>query len=290
MKVTISRIKSLKKEIDAIVAGVVDQAKSAGFDVDSTEFKKKLATKTKTLMATAGLTEAQLTLLREYELKEVDRLAAEVEDENAKNEIASKIEEENFKKEIKSKTAEIEPIKKRISALEAKKPDWDEIENIPHLFGQEDIENLPYDKLKHPDTDHKMFKAVTKQIKALEGQQDGIKTTIGKVTDALIKVDKKSIKHSDLQGVTKDQHHKEKHTLESHTSSELMAQLERLVGGGIVDDLHKHTFKRGNNNGGGIDQSAADARYIQGIGTRRITVGTTAPTDAVEGDIFIDIS
>ena len=68
--------------------------------------------------------------------------------------------------------------------------------------------------------------------------------------DANVSVIKKEIKqeilrkipssHSDLADIKPDDHHKEAHDLESHLGSEWKEYFERLIGGGFVDDLHKH--------------------------------------------------
>lgn len=51
--------------------------------------------------------------------------------------------------------------------------------------------------------------------------------------------------HDDLSGITPNNHHLEEHILESHTRSELLEKLYRLVSGKKVDDLHKHKEKKG---------------------------------------------
>jgi len=55
-----------------------------------------------------------------------------------------------------------------------------------------------------------------------------------------IKQEKKITSHDELKGVSPNDHHNEKHDLESHINSELLDKIYRLVGGGEVDDLHKH--------------------------------------------------
>jgi hypothetical protein len=90
----------------------------------------------------------------------------------------------------------------------------------------------------------------------------------------------KPIFHSQLSGVEPDQHHKEFHDLESHIESELMTQLKRLVSGEIVDDLHKHIYKKVEQQiigYAGMTQNDADKRYLNLDQTTPQTIANGIP-------------
>ena len=285
MPTSISKIKSLKAQVDRQIAAWIEEAKAQGIDVETAEAKAAIDTNTKALMKKAGLTGKQLAALIAYEQSAIEKMTAEADEESAADELQSKIDHDNRHNAHEKGIAEIEPIKKRITDLEKKAvPKWNDLQDKPELFGQKDITALPFKQLAHTDKDHK---ETQEQLTALEQSQSKILTLLAKAVEAIKNVKDNFVSRHELIRAV----HPEKHTIESHADSGLMDKLKRLVSGGSADDLHKHTEGQLRNWGAvGMQQSVADAKYIEGVGVRKITVGTVAPTNPAEGDLFIDVS
>ncbi len=122
---------------------------------------------------------------------------------------------------------------------------------IPARFLQDEIKGLKFSQLSHLDSDHK------KTIESLEG----LAKNIAKIRDSFEKKGKELSgadealreklnnikiisKHNELQGIGADDHHKEIHTIETHSGLKATTEnLNNLVDGGFADNLHKHKEK-----------------------------------------------
>ena len=144
------------------------------------------------------------------------------------------------------------------SSFEEKRPvSFKELKDIPEIPTTEIIKQIASDVLSQfkpeipaPQIIHKTVKEVIKEkpqiiketIKEIDDTQlKEIKRDIWKIQSELNKP-LRPISHDKLIDVSSDQHHLEKHILESHNESELMGQLEQLVSGDYADELHKHKF------------------------------------------------
>jgi len=127
---------------------------------------------------------------------------------------------------IEKKYSQLLPFLKDIKTALVKEIDYKDIKNTPDLEALK--AEVKYDDSKVISD----LKKVGEQIRITSKKAEEIKGEI---------VKKIPTHHDELLGVKPDAHHKELHILESHLESDLMAELSRLVGGGIVDDLHIHT-------------------------------------------------
>ena len=119
----------------------------------------------------------------------------------------------DIKEEDFESPALAEMIRTEVKERKDKKINWAEIEQKP------DLEKIKYD-------DQRIIKAVKKTRERIKEVESNIPK-----------------QHDELKGIGSDNHHKEKHKLESHTESDLLKNLYRLVSGEEVDDLHKHKGK-----------------------------------------------
>jgi hypothetical protein len=145
----------------------------------------------------------------------------------------------------------------------------------------------------HTDADHKktagdialLFKNIMSVSKGLSAEFDK-------------KIKGIKIYHKDLEEIGPDDHHKEKHTLESHLGSKLMTQLLDLIknppqgktymhGGGATffNQLGDVPIAYTNKANRLLKVKATEDGIDFGI---KISVGTSAPTNPAVDDIWID--
>ena len=133
---------------------------------------------------------------------------------------------------------------------------------------------------------------------------DSVRRGLEKLGDRVDSVDKKSItkydeivlSHNSLTDVEPDQHHPEKHSIDSHDTKATGLQLDKLVSGGNADSLHTHKFPVFSKGGGGggfrygvkIDREDSKANYLED----KLTAGTniTLTENEVDGEKSLEIS
>lgn len=178
---------------------------------------------------------------------------------------AKKLVNEELLKIVESKIVDIEEIKKKLLAgLEMSESEYKIADFLP-LF--ESIVNKKYKELipaleSIKETMNKEFPVDYENIKNkpnLEEYRYDDKEIVSKINDnsskikkivskiktqgtEILKIDKKKVvmAHDELKRIGPNDHHDEKHLLESHSESELLTKVWRLVSGENVDDLHKH--------------------------------------------------
>lgn len=109
----------------------------------------------------------------------------------------------------------------KVNAIEKKKIDWQMIENRP-----ENVSDLGHTDKEHPKilaSIQNIFSTVQTLARNITSIRQGMMASIEEKIKGL------KIWHKDLQGVGPDDHHKEKHNLESHIDSPLMTQLLAFI-------------------------------------------------------------
>lgn len=155
--------------------------------------------------------------------------------ENLKETIATGLQDlETLKSTLEN---ELRGVKIKINEIQNKQIDWEEIQNRPDNIGQDEFQQ---EKLRIDESQKRNFNLLQLLKDEIENVKSYFEQIVKGISSEIAQLRNKKINHSELLGITKDQHHPEKHTLESHITSKLMEELKRLVGGGYVDDLHQH--------------------------------------------------
>lgn len=169
---------------------------------------------------------------------------------------------------------------------------------IPVPFNQDDIAGLSFDRLNHIDGDHKLTAKTIGEIKEkvgglgnlLNANNLNLKKEIGFLETRLGNLRDIS-KHNDLEEIGSDDHHSEEHLLESHIGLKITtSQLNRLVDGDEVDDLHRHkALEQRLITTGGPSLAVLDARYIK-TGGAALTASEIVGTDASSGLVSLAVA
>ena len=216
----------LKKQIDKILSQAEDEALGKGIVITDPEFQALLFELKKKLLEERGIS------LKDFELAEAeleDRKDIE-EDEVIKLGKRTKTFPEACKKEFKEKTEElINNFRNEIQNLSSSLRG--EMDNTrKSALTENDIVGIVKPLIpiipKHTDFDHS---GIIEKI-------DDVKKNLEE------RIREMPTEHNELKNIKPDDHHKEKHTIASHDTKATGEQLNRLVGKGFVDDLHKHIF------------------------------------------------
>lgn len=279
----LQKLKKFKDELERIIQITINKAKKENIDINSEDFKDKLKNIKERLITKFGVSENDYNKVEN--LLEVEQSSKEI---NIEKELLSISKELSDKKTVEKNDKKLNHAFNRLLKLEKRDINWNDIRGKPKLFTQEDIKDLSFSQIKHTDIDHIDIARSVNEIlsdnaitrRQLLEQENQIRN---------IKVFEY---HNDLEGIGPDDHHSEKHNLESHIDSKLMYQLKRMVTGEYVDDLHKHFIQREELpriiDIAGITKNDADSWYVIGDGVRKMTVGTTEPTSPAIGDLWID--
>lgn len=261
-----------KKDFEQLWLKVVDKATKEGISLSKiNELKKKLTSK----LGIVNIDEDTVIKIQ-----------------NDISSIFSNLKEKenvlNVEKKINEEINQIEDLlKQKFETL-----DWKDIKNKPNILTQEEIKGLKFSQIEHTDEDHKGIMNILREIYtnngsiklSIESREKLVKSLIERLDSLFI-----PINHDDLKEIYPDQHHKEKHTLESHLDSVLMEQLKRLVSGEYVDDLHKHFIPREEFpqiiDIAGITKNDADLLYL-GITS---SVPLTLPTIVGQANKFVKV-
>ena len=275
---TTQKLKKIKSLISEILDKTIQEAKNAGYDIDTEEFKQLITEKKKEILSSVGVSEDEML---EYENQD------KVLEQEIKKEIASAFDRKKIEKE---KKLEEKILQERMNVVERF---LSEINNKKQ-FTQEDINQLAFSQLAHSGIDHEDLNAkitISKNEinKELEIQKTDIE--IEKKELGMIKSDMGIIKknipiyHRDLKEIEPNDHHREKHSLESHIDSSWKDKFSRLIGGGFVDDLHKH-YVKGNQivDIGGMTKNDADVYYV------KYTGGIEMPSIATNGGKVLKVN
>lgn len=276
------QFQKLKKQIDKVLNQLEDEVAKEGILITSPEFQKLLEEVKAKLLEEWGMT------LDEYAIMELelDGKRAIEEDEVIKLGERTKELSEARKKETEQRMNElVQSFANKIQTMGSSLRGEIDI-NKKAILSQEDIRNIVKPMIptipQHTDFDHLN---IIKDLNDLEKDINGVKDIMSQ-----------QVSHEDLVEVLPDQHHPEKHNLESHLKSELGNDLKKLTNGSNADKLHTHKQTGGTTRifgGGGIDEThirdMIDARhYVVGVGIAKITISATEPTDPVVGDLWID--
>jgi len=235
------KIKKIKDQLEFILKQIVEDKRLLGVDVDGPVFKRKMDDIRGQLLEKFGIKLEDYNSVDDYLIRE----QTEVMEIDGNKKIFQALRQITAERTARDFAKDLMNLKIRLANVEKKKPLWEEINNKPsHVivpYTQDRIKDLPFRQLSHTDEDHR---SLTSGIK-------DVKEDISRVTDDL-KFAEESLKkslteftlsHKDLLNVGPDDHHAEKHILESHLDSDLMEKVKRLVNGDYVDDLHKHAQK-----------------------------------------------
>jgi ribosome-associated translation inhibitor RaiA len=126
-----------------------------------------------------------------------------------------------------NKYKDLLPVLQEVKKKLDKGVDYSEVKNTPKEYDDTNLISAI------DSTDKKLTSSIKKVNERIKIGRGEVKEILNKIPTA----------HQDLENILPDDHHKEKHDLESHTESELSDLLNRLVSGGYVDDLHKHKLE-----------------------------------------------
>jgi hypothetical protein len=236
-----AKIKKIKDQLEPLLEKAKAEAKANGVDVESGVFFSKIED-----IRTRILRKMRITL-REYE--KVDEMMTREKDDveaiDIRDDVLAAMRDITVEKNALDVPKELMGIKIRLSKEEGKVTRWDEVSGKPELLTQDKIKGLRPDQINHKDGDHEGIMGRIKQaFKDLESLADTIDNVAQTLREEFLKaLDNLKIRHKDLIGTGPDDHHKEKHDLESHSTSDLMEKLLKLINGDFVDDLHRHKIE-----------------------------------------------
>lgn len=232
----------LNKILETYLDRFLQDALSAGVDTSSKDFGKVLDREKKKIIENNGFTIEEFDVMEEAQggkdlADSMEGMANLLSKEGKKN--LEKI-VEDFDSKIRSINQQIENASKELQNLPyaIEYQNLRNTPNIPKQFKQEDIKNLKSSQLQD-------YEELTGKLDSLKKYGEELKNSLESIKSSLI------TKHSQLQGIGPDDHHKESHTIESHIGVEITTeQLNKLVSGENVDDLHKHAMPVGGFEGG----------------------------------------
>ncbi len=256
----VKQYKKIKQYIDILLGKIKDKALEEGEDIVSDEFKENLLLVRNRILENLGIDpleyEEMGRLLREQKLAKTKK---------EKEELNQKV--EGLELAIAGEGDIILKIDEQLALLKDKKINWNELINKPTIISPKDLEGVEKKIPKQFDPSN-IYQQVIKIIDSL--------SVLGDRTEE----QGKQIKNL---AERKIETHPEKHTIESHP--DLLAttkDLNRLVGGKEVDDLHKHkatlheTMFGG---GGGVGEKGDKGDK----GDSGITIISTATDTAITG-------
>ena len=262
------------QEVEQFLATYIRKSKIQGIDTTTKEFQEKLET----------MKAKMLGIKPKKEQREgVGGLRGLVEDFDNLQELQEKITTELDNLEtIKSTLGnELRSVKIKVNEIENKQTDWEEIINKPEIILQDEFIQEQIKTEEKTKTNFKLILVIKDEI---QNAVQGLRDLISGVSKEIAQLRAKKTNHSELLGITKDQHHKERHTLESHLITDFFSKLKRLISGDYVDDLHKHKQTAREQikewYGGGF----------RGVNTNQITVSATEPTSPELNDLWINTS
>lgn len=295
----IKKIQQIKAEIEGLILGAKQKALDSGTSISTPLFAKRI-------------NEIRTKLLKKFSISQeeydnVDSLATREEikgkirtKEQIKKDIQEALDAENFRKNTEARLIELNiafqrlgrdsvanniAIEKVREGVRAFKP-----------FNQEEIVDLETSQIKGYKNEKKEiaahFEEVTSFGNQLERnakkQEKNTLDIIKRLTD--LEDEEIVISHRDLLDITPDDHHDEKHTLESHLDSPLMKKLLYVTSANFTKAFYQHMdgIRGGVIDIAGITQNDADERYVIKNGLNILNVGTATPTDPSEGDLWVD--
>ena len=224
------------QEVEQFLATYIRKSKIQGIDTTTKDFKEKLETmRNKMLDIPENTSEKKLKQINE-ELS-LERIKAKVfialdEFDTIKEGVNKKLSDFNYtNEEVVRKVDEV------IETQNNKKIYWEEVQNKPDIVSQDDY----YQEQQKTENNFSLIQVLKNE---LENVREYFGQLIKGISREIVQLRVRKTNHSELIGITKDQHHKEQHTLESHLTSKLMEELKRLVGGDFTDDLHLHRVMR----------------------------------------------
>jgi len=264
---------TFKSIFDTIIEEVESKVQESGFDPKSKEGKGLVSILYKKVLSKIGIdledyTSAEMQTFFDKHRAEIIKETKDILDEGLNG--VSKKAHDNY-----------DSIIRRIEKVEKKNINWDEI----------------LDKPEHKDADHKK---TTGDIELLF--KNIISTRESLKNDFESRIAGFKLRHNELTGIGADDHHAEKHILESHTESKLMTDLLGLVknpskggrymhGGGA--SYFTHLLDVPNSYAGQVGNALrvnATATGLEFYTPPKITVSDTAPASPSVNDLWVDIS
>jgi len=246
----IARIKKFKDQIERILERIRKESADAGTDVNSPDFQDKILGVRKKILNKFGISESDYDSVEEMledQKKKSERQTKEADKIDVNKEIFLAMREITTMEKMGGEIPiDIKKIKEEIERVDNKPVMWPDIKEKPkHVmapFDSKTITGLGFSQLVHPDADHK---GIISKIDDLFEKDIVLGNQIEKAKQDLTnQVARIKINHGDLVGMGPDDHHQEKHILESHLGSDLMEKLIRLTkGDSFVDDLHRHRME-----------------------------------------------
>jgi hypothetical protein len=210
-----------KQEVEQFLLSFIRKAKIKGEDTTTKEFKEKVETMKNKMLGIKSKKEQR---------QGIGGLRGLVEDFDNLQELQDKI-TTNLTEldELKTRlTNDIREVKIKVNEVENKQTE---------VILQDDFYQEQQRVNESQKRSFNLFQLLKDEIGNV---RDYFEQIVKGISSEIVQIRNKKTNHNELLGITKDQHHLEKHTLESHLGSKLMEELKRLVGGGFVDDLHKH--------------------------------------------------
>jgi hypothetical protein len=234
-KMRAEKIKKIKDLLENAIKKAKFGLEREGKDTQTEEFQQRVEDLKSAILKKAGVTKEEYELAERFFDTELDLLRTKI----------------------------------RVGKLETKKTKWGEVEEKPEIkeFRQDQIKDLEFSQLKHKDEDHAM---IVGSITDLKEEDRALAERIQQTKEELKIISTPKIRHGELLGIGPDDHHPEKHNLESHVDSDWYEKFKRLIGGQRVDDLHTHAFpldKPWVGEPWGITKGDADVWYLHLAGT-----------------------
>ena len=217
------------QEVEQFLATYIRKAKIQGINTTTKDFQDKVETMKNKMLGIKPQRQSQGGSGLRGMLEDLDNL------ETLKDTITTELDNlETIKSALGN---ELRSVKIKVNEIENKQTDWEEIINKPEIILQDEFYQ---EQIKTEEKQKESFNLFQLLRDEIGNVRDYFEQIIKGISRDIIQIRNRKISHNELLGITKDQHHKEQHTLESHLASELMTQLKRLVNGGYVDDLHRH--------------------------------------------------
>jgi hypothetical protein len=239
------KIKKIKDQLEKTLEKIVRESPEG----QSPDFQNRILEVRRKILNKFGISESDYNSVEEqlsWQKTEAERQREETEKMDVSKEVFRAMQEIIATRRAMTEVpVEMKKMKEEIERLDRNPVKWSGIlgkpDHVINPFDPKTIKGLKFNQLDHPDSDHREI--ITK-IEDLYKRDTELENRIEKANQELTnRLTTIKINHGDLLGIGPDDHHQEKHALESHLDSDLMEKLIRLTKGGFVDDLHRHQIE-----------------------------------------------
>jgi len=253
------KILKIKEKVDRSIEKAKRQATNDGITFN----EQKISSVIDSLVKKFGITRQQYDTIESL---------IELEDKNLDSELNKELENadviEEIKPLLKKNIFRLGIVESKLKKIENSHDSWEDIAGKPEFFSEIDADRIIDEKTKNIDNAIvRVNSSITEheyKINILLRDVDSYTKRVGSLEDSVTNLDI-PINHSDLKDIGPDDHHKEKHTLESHLDSSFKKKLEWVVSDNFISSLHQ--FILGNTGVktidiAGITKNDADLMYL----------------------------